>query len=220
MGGMLRRRALAIALALVGALASPAVAHATDLFGTVGPGFTIILRDAQGQPVTQLDPGEYRIVVEDLSDFHNFHLNGPGVDMATEVESIETVTWNVTLVEGRYTFFCDPHRVDMLGQFTVGNPPPLPQPPPRLTATVGPRNTITLTRNGVRVRSLTAGAYTIVVRDRSRRHNFHLTGPGLNRKTAVGRTGTVTWNVTFRAGTYRFASDPQARRVRGSFTVR
>jgi hypothetical protein len=217
---MLGRRALVVAFALVGALASPASAQAIDLFGTVGPGFTITLRDAQGRPVTQLDPGAYRIVVEDLSDFHNFHLSGPGVDMATEVESIETVTWNVTLVEGRYTFLCDPHRVDMQGRFTVGNPPPEPQPPPRLTATVGPGNTITLTRNGVRVRSLTAGAYTIVVRDRSRRHNFHLIGPGLNRKTAVARAGTVTWNVTFRAGTYRFASDPQRRRVRGSFTVR
>ena len=217
---MLGRRALVLALALAGALASPAAAQAVDLFGTVGPEFTITLRDAQGRPVTQLDPGEYRIIVEDRSDFHNFHLVGPGVDVATEVEGIETVTWNVTLAEGRYDFFCDPHRVDMRGQFTVGNPPPLPQPPPRLIATVGPKNTITLTQNGARVRSLAAGTYTIVVRDRSRKHNFHLTGPGLNRKTAVARTGTVTWTVTFRAGTYRFTSDPQARRLRRSFSVR
>jgi hypothetical protein len=57
------------------------------------------------------------------------------------------------------------------------------------------------------------------VRDRSRRHNFHLTGPGVNRRTAVARTGTVTWNLTLRAGTFRYVSDPQARRVRGSFVV-
>jgi hypothetical protein len=89
----------------------------------------------------------------------------------------------------------------------------------RLVATVGPGNTITLTRNGARVRTLTAGAYVIVVRDRSKRHNFHLTGPGVNRRTAVGRTGTVTWNLRLRAGTFRYVSDPQARRVRGAFVV-
>ena len=76
-----------------------------------------------------------------------------------------------------------------------------------------------MTRNGARVRTLTAGAYVIVVRDRSKRHNFHLTGPGVNRKTAVAKAATVTWNVTLRAGTFRYASDPQAKRVRGTFVV-
>ena len=212
-----RRLLTAVACALA-ALASPATAHAVDLFATVGPDFTITLRDAQGQSVTQLDPGAYRIVVQDRSDFHNFHLNGPGVSLATDVEAVETVTWEVTLVEGRYTFVCDPHATQMRGAFTVGNPPP-PPVPTRLVATVGPGNTITLTRNGARVRTLTAGAFVIVVRDRSKRHNFHLTGPGLNRRTAVARTGTVTWKVTLAAGTFRYVSDPQARRVRGSFSV-
>jgi hypothetical protein len=58
------------------------------------------------------------------------------------------------------------------------------------------------------------------VRDRSRRHNIHQTGPGLNRKTAVARTGTFTWRVTLRAGVHRFVSDPQRRTIRGSFSVR
>lgn len=210
------RRLLTAAVCALAALASPAAAQAEDLFGTVGPDFTISLRNAQGLTVTQLDPGPYRIVVEDRSDFHNFHLSGPGVSLATDVEAVETVTWEVTFVEGRYTFVCDPHATQMRGAFTVGNPPPLPV---RLVATVGPSNTITLTRNGARVRTLTAGAYVIVVRDRSKRHNFHLTGPGMNRKTAVGRTGTVTWSVTLGAGTFRYVSDPQAKRLRGSFTV-
>ena len=157
-------------------------------------------------------------MVEDRSDFHNFHLSGPGVSLATDVEAVEKVTWDVVFVEGRYTFVCDPHATQMKGAFTVGNPPPLPVPT-RLVATVGPSNTITLTRNGARVRTLTAGAYVIVVRDRSKRHNFHLTGPGVNRKTVVGRTATVTWNVTLGPGTFRYASDPQAKRVRGSFAV-
>ena len=110
---------------------------------------------------------------------------------------------------------CDPHATQMKGAFTVGNPPPLPVPT-RLVATVGPSHTITLTRNGARVRALTSGAYVIVVRDRSKRHNFHLTGPGVNRKTVVGRTSTATWNVRLGPGTFRYTSDPQAKRLRGS----
>jgi opacity protein-like surface antigen len=213
------RRLLIAAVCAFAAFSSPAAAQAVDLFGTVGPDFTISLRNAQGQNVTQLDPGAYRIVVQDRSDFHNFHLSGPGVSLATDIESVETVTWEVTLVEGRYTFVCDPHATDMRGSFTVGNPPP-PPVPVRLVATVGPSNTISLTRNGARVRTLTAGAYAVVVRDRSKRHNFHLTGPGVNRRTAVGRTGTVTWNLRLGAGTFRYVSDPQAKRVRGTFVVR
>jgi hypothetical protein len=218
-----RRLLVATACALV-ALAAPAGAAAADLFGSVGPGFTIVLRDAQGQVVTQLDPGAHRITIEDRSDFHNFHLTGPGVNRATAVELLETVVWEVTLVEGFYEYVCDPHAADMRGMFTVGNPPPPPVPPPppapkRLLATVGPANTIALTLDGRRVTTLAAGAYVITVRDRSRRHNFHLSGPGVNRKTAVARTGTFTWRVTLRAGTYRFMSDPQSRRVRGTFRV-
>lgn len=218
------RRLLIATVAALGVLAapSPAAAQAKQLFGAVNPDFTITLRDEQGQRVTQLDPGEYRITVEDRSDFHNFHLAGPNVNLATGVEEIETVTWTVTLAEGRYTFVCDPHATDMRGDFVVGNPPPPPAPPQRqrLVATVGPGATISITQNGRRVTSLTAGPYSIVVRDRSRTRNFHLTGPGVNRKTGVARTGTFTWNVTLRAGTYQFVSDPQGRRLRGSFRVR
>jgi hypothetical protein len=212
-----RRLAVAVAAALL-AGAAPAAAQAADLFATVGPDTTIILRDAAGQQVRQLDPGAYRITVEDLSDFHNFHLTGPGgVDLATDVERIETLVWEVTFVEGVYRFVCDPHRSAMFGSFTVGNPPP-PPAPTRLVATVTTR-AITLTLNGRRVSTLPAGAYVITVRDRSRRHNFHLLGPGVNRKTAVARQGTVTWTLTLRAGAFSFRSDPQARRMRGSFRV-
>ena len=214
------RTALAVVACTLGSLAGPAAAQGADLFAVVGPDFNISLRDAQGITVTQLDPGPYRIFVEDRSDFHNFHLFGPGVDRLTEVEELGSFVWEVTFVEGRYRFVCDPHATDMRGAFTVGNPPPPPAPPPRLVATVGPRATISLTLDGRRVRSLSAGAYTVVVRDRSRRHNFHLTGPRLNRRTAVSRTGTFTWRVTLRAGVHRFVSDPQRRTVRGSFSVR
>ena len=213
------RTALAVAACALGSLASPAVAQGADLFAIVGPDFNISLRDAQGVTVTQLDPGPYRIFVEDRSDFHNFHLFGPGVERSTSVEELGSFVWEVTFVEGRYRFVCDPHATEMRGAFTVGNPPPPPAPPPRLVATVTTRG-ISLTLNGRRVSTLAAGAYRVVVRDRSRRHNFHLTGPGVNRRTVVGRTGTFTWTVTLRAGLHRFVSDPQRRRMRGSFRVR
>ena len=100
--------------------------------------------------------------------------------------------------------------------FVVGNPPPLPV---QLVATVGPKNTISLQRAGKKVTTLTAGAYVITVRDRSKKHNFHLLGPGLNRKTTVRGRGTTTWNLTLGAGKFSFRSDPQAKRLKGSFTV-
>jgi hypothetical protein len=92
-------------------------------------------------------------------------------------------------------------------------------PPIELVGTVGPGNRIGLTHEGRAVTILPARAYRILVRDRSRRHNFHLTGPGVNRTTQVRRTGNVTWNVTLRDGTYRYQSDPQGNRLRRSVVV-
>jgi hypothetical protein len=118
----------------------------------------------------------------------------------------------------------------MIGSFAVGSAtlpaptqprPPTTTPATRLVATVGPGATIRLrTASGQRVRRLRRGTYSIVVRDRSRLHNFRLTGPGVRRATGVGFVGTVTWRVTLRAGTYRYLCDPHARAMRGSFGVR
>jgi hypothetical protein len=114
----------------------------------------------------------------------------------------------------------------MRGTFTVGIPTPAPPPPPppsrvtTLLATVGPGATISLrTRSGRRVSRVRRGRYRIVVRDRSRMHNFHLRGRGVNKRTTVGFLGSTTWTVTLRPGTYRFVCDPHARRMRGSFRV-
>ena len=43
-----------------------------------------------GTRVTHLAAGTYEIQVHDNSAFHNFHLNGPGVDQTTEVD----FTWH------------------------------------------------------------------------------------------------------------------------------
>lgn len=208
------------------ALASPTVALAqTKLIGTVADPGTITLRTEAGAAVADLPAGSYTIEVRDQSINHNFHLSGPGVDQRTDVETVETQTWTVTLQDrARYTFVCDPHNTVMRGTFTTGGGPPTPPPPPAtrpptLTATVGPGATISLrTSRGARVTRLKAGRYRIVVRDRSAMHNFHLSGPGLNKRTTVRFRGTATWTVSFRKGrTYRFVCDPHATRMKGSF---
>lgn len=89
----------------------------------------------------------------------------------------------------------------------------------KLTATVGPGFTITLTMGGKKVKALKAGKYVITVRDRSTHHNFHLTGPGLNRTTSVGTMSTKSWPVTLKKGTYRYVCDPHAVDLKGSFKV-
>src|SRR5439155_10297863 len=145
------------------------------------------LTDAAGSPVKNLDPGTYTIQVQDLADIHNFHLTGPGVDRATEVEQTGTVTWTVTFTNGTYHFQCDPHSATMFGNFTVGSAPPPttttttpPVPKPlRLAGSVGPGKRISLTRAGRKVTSLKAGRAVLVVADRSTTDNFHLVGPGV-----------------------------------------
>ncbi len=92
--------------------------------------------------------------------------------------------------------------------------------PVRLTGTVGPGFTITLKKGSAKVSSLTAGRYTIVVNDRGNIHNFHLTGPGVNKQTGVAATGTKTWTVTLKKGTYKYVCDPHASSMKGSFTVK
>lgn len=226
----MNRRALVIcfATALALAIPGPAAAQATRLLGTVGPGFTISLTDAAGGPVSQLQPGTYEIVVDDRSAIHNFHLSGLAAgspDQSTAVEFVGTVTWTVTLAAGSYQYVCDPHSTAMRGAFTVGGGSPPPPPPPaaapkRLTATVGPGFTIALrSAAGALVRSLTAGTYAVVVRDRSRIHDVHLVGPGVNRRTGVGFTGTQTWRVRFSKGSYRLFCDPHAKSMSMRFRV-
>ena len=93
---------------------------------------------------------------------------------------------------------------------------------PKLVATVGPGDTITLrTAAGGPVRSLRAGVYTVVVKDSSNEHNFRIVGPGVSKATGVGSTGTVTWKVKLARGkAYRFQCDPHADDMRGAFRAR
>ena len=93
---------------------------------------------------------------------------------------------------------------------------------PKLTGTVGPGYTITLkTAAGTRVTALKPGSYRIVVSDKSRVHDFHLRGPGLNKAlTGVAFVGTKTVTVRLGAGKYSFTCQPHAAAMKGGFVVR
>jgi plastocyanin len=86
--------------------------------------------------------------------------------------------------------------------------------PKKLTASVGPGFTISL-----KAKSVKAGTYRIVVSDKSEIHNFHLTGPGVNKSTSVEFTGTQTWTVKLKKGTYRYVCDPHSTSMNGSLKV-
>lgn len=202
------------ALALAASLLVPGTSRGANptLNAFVGPdsGFAISLKDAGGNSVTQLDPGTYDIKVDDEGTIHNFHLSGPGVDKATNLEGTGTTTWTVTFVDGTYTFQCDAHPNIMHGSFTVGTPPPPPPPPPKpkvLKGSVGPGHTISLKKSGAAVHRLKHGKYILKVRDRSSKLNFHLKGPTVNKKTGISFTGKKTWKIRVRAGTYKYRSD-------------
>jgi plastocyanin len=88
-----------------------------------------------------------------------------------------------------------------------------------LTGQTGPGFTITLKQGKKSVKTLKAGVYRLKVLDKSAIHNFHITGPGVNRKTSVAKVGTTTWTVRFKKGTYRYVCDPHKTIMRGSFKV-
>jgi plastocyanin len=226
------------AVFLLGFLVLVGVASAAGpkLTGSVGPGFTISLRGPDGADVTKLDPGPFELTVDDLGDEHNFHLKGPGVDVATEVAGVGKQTFQLTLKDGTYTFVCDQHGSLMGGQFTVGTggstgttptPPPTTKPVTasapvgaQLVLTTGPGLSITLkTLAGKKVTALHPGGYTIVVRDRSKAHNVRLLSTGASQSTTLPFTGTKTWKVTLRKGTLTFRCDAHQASMRGTVAI-
>jgi plastocyanin len=121
------RIALAAAVG-ASALLVPAAVHATAaktvLNGTVGPGFTITLKDASGHKVKKVKPGVYAIKVSDKASIHSFVLEqesgGKFEKTITSVGFTGTKTAVVTLKKGKYKYYCQPHESSMFGTFTVG----------------------------------------------------------------------------------------------------
>src|SRR5215213_8056743 len=89
-----------------------------------------------------------------------------------------------------------------------------------LSGTVGPGFTITLKSGGKKVKRVKHGTYTIRISDKSNIHNFHIKGPGVNKRiTSVGFKGTKSVTVKLKKGTYRYVCDPHSDDMKGSFKV-
>jgi plastocyanin len=83
-----------------------------------------------------------------------------------------------------------------------------------LTGTVGPAYTISMNKKTVK-----AGTYVIVINDHASIHDFHLTGPGVDKATSVTGTGTTKWIVKLKKGTYHFVCDPHRTIMHGVLNV-
>lgn len=92
---------------------------------------------------------------------------------------------------------------------------------PKLTGTVGPGYTITLTKGGKRVTKLKAGTYTFVISDRSSSHSYGLDGPNGFAKdfTGVSFKGTKTFTVKLKAGKYKYYCSAHESTMFHNFTV-
>jgi plastocyanin len=208
----------AAVLAVCMVAAAPTGAADGQLVGTAGPGFGISLKDSSGAAVKHLAAGTYTLLVHDLSEEHNFHLSGPGVDVSTDIAFTGDKTFTITVTDGTYTFVCDAHAFTMKGLFTGGSTPPptttTPAPAAKpLALRVGPGRIFTVPAR------LAAGRYAITVRDKSAVDNLHLKGAGVDRKTGVAFRGEARWTVTLKAGTYRAFSDAH-RTLTRTITIR
>ena len=117
---MLRLRFLLVPGLLALAFVASGLAAPAKLNGFVGPGFTIMLKNAAGAKVTTLKPGTYVFAIADKASDHNFHLSGPGVNKAlTGIAFKGTKLTAVTLKAGTYRYVCDVHSA-MRGSFKVG----------------------------------------------------------------------------------------------------
>jgi plastocyanin len=89
-----------------------------------------------------------------------------------------------------------------------------------LKGEVGPGFSIEVKKAGKDLKTIKAGTYKIKVEDKGSIHNFHLFGPGLNKRTTVPFTGQTTWTIKLKPGKYTYQCDPHASRgMKGTFKV-
>jgi hypothetical protein len=111
--------ALVAAAAALGVTGGASSMGPLKVTGTVGPGFTISLKQGL-KPVKTLKAGRYTFVLNDKASIHNFAIRGPGVNRAlTAVGFTGTKTVTLTLKRGTYTYYCQPHASSMRGTFRV-----------------------------------------------------------------------------------------------------
>ncbi len=106
----------------------------------------------------------------------------------------------------------------MKGTFTVGNVPPPPPPPVKLSGKVTTKTISLKSATGAKVRSVVEGTYKVTVSDAAKTQNFHLSGPGFNKKTGVKAKTKTTWTAALKPGKYTYRSD-KSKRLHGTFTV-
>ena len=197
---------LAIVAAALGG-ATTAGGDLPQLVGTVGPEFKIDLADASGKHVDEVTPGDYVLLVHDRSDIHNFVLGSKstGERLAqTTVEFVGDQTFTIHLERGQYGYACSPHFEVMNGSLLVLA---ATTTPPVSTASVAAR--VDARAASMRPSHVAAGRVVVTVTDRSATRNFHLVGPGVNRKTSKSFVGKKTWTLQLATGTYRYGSDPK-----------
>jgi len=121
MRGMLAAGA-AVVLALALAAAATGRSGASTLKGTVGPGFTITLKQ-NGKKVTRLKAGKFTFVIADKASIHNFVIEqesgGTFEKALTAVPFTGAKTVAVTLKKGKWKYYCKPHESIMFGFFKV-----------------------------------------------------------------------------------------------------
>ena len=67
--------------------------------------------------------------------------------------------------------------------------------------------------------SVPSGRYRLVVRDETTRHNWHITGSGVDKKTQVTTTGRYVWRVTLSKGSYHIQCDRHPATMHKTLTV-
>ncbi|HEX3455783.1 MAG TPA: hypothetical protein VHS03_14250 [Gaiellaceae bacterium] len=112
------------AFGLAGAAVALGSSSATPtLKGTVGPGFTISLKNSKGQKVKTLKAGTYKIAITDKADIHTFSLKAlSGAKFNKDLTSDTFVgkkTVTVKLTKGKWQYYCAVHPTEMFGNFTV-----------------------------------------------------------------------------------------------------
>jgi plastocyanin len=101
----------------------PAQASTPKLIGTVGPGFTITLKQGT-KKVKTLKAGKYIFVITDKAAIHNFTIErekgGPKIEKTLTGTSFQgKKTMTVTLKTGSWKYYCSIHEPQMFGFFKV-----------------------------------------------------------------------------------------------------
>lgn len=100
--------------------------------------------------------------------------------------------------------------------------PAFARKPQKLHGSVGVNEAYVITLKNSRggtVRRIKRGRYLIRINDASRLHDFHLTGPGVDKDTGVASTGKVTWNIRLRPGKYTYECEPHDTTMIRTFRV-